>query len=106
MLNLNNHWLCTPGKSKEFGEYWSLEKPTGSLQSSIDLATRPEWANLRGEVFRVRPSEFTTIQIPAGTKIYAGEVGNQGGAWVGGNSQIYIAQDISASWKIGGGSLQ
>lgn len=55
---------------------------------------------------RVRPAEFTTVQLPAGTKIYAGEVGSQGGAWVGGNSQIYIADEVSAAWKIGGGGLQ
>lgn len=100
------HRAWTPGKSKEFGNNWSLEKPVGSLQTCIDSAIQSEWNRLPGTAFTVQLSEFTTIRLPAGRRIYAGEVGYQGGVWVGGNSQIYIADTINPAWKIGGGGLQ
>src|SRR5690606_9125564 len=31
------------GGAREFGGFWSLERPQGSLQTRIDSALRPEW---------------------------------------------------------------
>jgi hypothetical protein len=86
------------GGAREFGAFWSLEKPAGALQTRMDSALRPEWGN--------QASEYSTITAPAGTRVYAGRVGSQGGAWVGGNSQILIEGGPQPSWKTGGGYLE
>ena len=96
----------TPGQSREFGGFWSLDKPVGSLQTRIDSALLPEWGVLRGTGFRSQATDFTTIKVPAGTRVHAGEVGSQGGQWVGGGSQILIEGGPQEVWKIDGGKLR
>ena len=39
--------------------------------------------------------------IPKGTVINIGEVGSQGGAWIGGKSQLLINGGVQKEWKIG-----
>lgn len=82
-----------PDQAKEFGAFWSLEKPTGSLQARIDSALLPEWGKLRSNpVLRQQATQYTEALIPKGTSIYIGEVGSQGGAWVGGGSQFHSSK--------------
>jgi hypothetical protein len=99
------HRAWAPGQSREFGGFWSLEKPAGSLQSRIDAALLPEWGTVRGTSFRSQATDYTTIKVPAGTRVHAGEVGGQGGPWVGGGSQLLIEGGPQEAWKIGGGKL-
>ncbi len=96
----------SPGQSREFGAFWSLDEPGGSLQTRIDSALLPEWGNIRGTPFNAQATQYTTIQLPVGTTIHIGEVGSQGGAWVGGKSQLLIEGGAQPAWKIGDGTLQ
>jgi hypothetical protein len=98
--------VWAPGQSGEFGAYWSLEKPVGSLQTRIDLALLPEWGNISNTPFYAQATHYTVIEIPAGTVIHVGEVGSQGGAWVGGKSQLIIDGRAQPVWKTGGGTLK
>jgi hypothetical protein len=90
----------TPGtNSKEFGGYWSLEKPRGSLQTSIDSALKPEWYHLidkNGKEMpgRVQATKWVAVEVPPGTQINVGQVGSQGGMWIGGGSQVFINRNI------------
>ena len=96
----------TPGQSNEFGAFWTLEKPQGSLQSRIDSALLPEWGKVRGTAFNAQATHYSVIEIPAGTKIHIGEIGSQGGMWVGGKSQLLIDGGTKPAWKNGGGTLK
>ncbi|WP_192551887.1 filamentous hemagglutinin N-terminal domain-containing protein [Pseudomonas sp. IzPS59] len=68
------------------GQYFSTESPSGVLQSRIDKAVLPEWP---GGAKSPIDTAFE-IKIPAGTKVYIGEVGSQGGLYVGGTQQIVV----------------
>ncbi|MYN20056.1 DUF4150 domain-containing protein [Rugamonas sp. FT107W] len=95
-----------PGQSKEFGAFWTLEKPEGALQARIDSALLPDWGDVRGTAYRTQATEYTMIEIPAGVTIHIGEVGAQGSTWVGGKSQLLIDGGAQAIWKTGGGPLK
>jgi hypothetical protein len=97
---------ASPGASNEYGAFWSLEQPAGSLQARIDSALLPEWGTIRGTSFRAQATQFTAVELPAGTTIHIGQVGSQGGAWVGGGSQLLIEGGVQPAWKVGGGLLQ
>ena len=71
------------------GQYWTAIQPTGPLQSQIDLALKPEWGNTATQV--------TTIKVPAGQIIYQGAAASQGGAQIGGGSQVFIPR-VDPSW--------
>jgi len=103
-LTLYRAW--TPGQSNEFGAFWSLDQPAGSLSARMDSALLPEWGNIGGTPFSAQASQYTTIEVPAGTTIHVGEVSSQGGPWVGGQSQILIDGGAQPVWKTGGGALQ
>ena len=101
----------TPGQSHEFGAYWSLEKPRGSLETKINSALIPEWGYLRDQNQKIHIAQadrYTKIVIPAGTTIYIGEVGSQSqrGAFVGGGSQLLIKGGANPDWAVGRGKLQ
>ncbi|MFJ4376524.1 hypothetical protein ACIP1T_28400 [Pseudomonas japonica] len=96
----------TPGQSREYGAFWSLEKPLGSLMTRIDSALLPEWGGVAGTNFRAQATQYTKIEIPKGTIIHVGEVGSQGGAWIGSGSQLVIDGGASEVWKIGQGVLK
>jgi filamentous hemagglutinin len=80
--------------SRPLGEFFSYEAPNGILQSRIDKAILPTWPN--GGLSPI--DSMFTVKIPAGTKVYVGEVGSQGGFYVGGTQQIVLPQP----WKIEG----
>ena len=99
----------TPGQSNEFGAYWSLEKPTGSLATRINSALIPEWGFVYpGKVHIAQANQYTEIVIPAGTIIHIGEVGSQSqrGAFVGSGSQLLIKGGAKPDWVVGRGKLQ
>ena len=101
----------TPGQSHEFGAYWSLERPRGSLETKINSALIPEWGYLRDQNQKVHSAQadrYTKIVIPKGTTIYIGEVGSQSqrGAFVGGGSQLLIKGGANPDWAVGRGKLQ
>jgi len=96
----------TPGQSREFGGFWTIEKPVGSLQTRIDSALTPEWGRIRGTSFHSQATDYTAIRVPAGSTIHVGEVGGQGGTWVGGGSQVLIEGGPQEAWRIGGGKLK
>ncbi|WP_418889018.1 hemagglutinin repeat-containing protein [Pasteurella testudinis] len=98
--DLRAYRAWSPGQSREFGAFWTLDKPLGSLQTRIDSALKPEWGNVRGTNFYSQADRYTEIIIPKGVVIHIGEVGSQGGAWVGGKSQFLINNGASPSWKI------
>ncbi|KGQ69427.1 hypothetical protein OA57_11665 [Chelonobacter oris] len=104
--NLKAYRTWSPGQSREFGAFWAVDKPLGSLQSRIDSALRPEWGNIAGTSFYSQSSRYTEIIIPKGTEINIGEVGSQGGAWIGGKSQLLINGGARKEWKIGEESLK
>lgn len=68
------------------GQFFDLEPPQGILQARIDKAVLPEWP---GGAKSPIDTSFE-IKIPAGTKVYVGEVGSQGGVYVGGTQQVIV----------------
>ena len=97
-LTLFRAYHPPPGEARELGGYWSLDKPTGSLQSIIDSALLPEFKN--------QAIKWVEIQVPAGVRLNIGEVASQNNHWIGGSSQILIDADIQDSWKTDGGDLK
>ena len=79
-----------PGYAEELGSYWSLEKPSGSLQAIIDSALLPEFKN--------QAVKWVEIEAPAGTRINIGEVASQNDHWIGGGSQILFDDWVQESW--------
>ncbi|WP_425033991.1 hypothetical protein [Pantoea agglomerans] len=71
---------------REFGQYLSLDQPQSVIQTRIDKALLPVWpgggTSPLDTVFKIR--------VPAGTKVYVGEVGAQNGFYLGGTQQIAI----------------
>lgn len=74
-----------------------MESPQSILQSRIDKAILPKWSD--GGISPI-DSSFA-IKIPAGTKVYVGEVGFQHGIYVGGTQQIVIPK----AWTIKGAEI-
>lgn len=99
------HRAWAPGQSREFGGYWSMEVPRGSLQSRIDSALLPDWGRISYTPFRTQATNIVSVEIPAGTKLYVGEVGSQGSPWVGGKSQVLVEGGVNPVWKISEGML-
>lgn len=101
------HRAWHPGQSREFGAFWSLEEPTGSLKSRIDSALLPEWGGIRDNPLqRQQATRYTTAIIPKGARVYLGKVGAQGGPWVGGATKtgmfallFEVHRDSPALWS-------
>jgi len=77
-----------------FGQYFSFEKQNGVVQTRIDKALLPVWPN--GAASPLDTS--FGIKIPAGTKVYIGDVGYQNGFYLGGTEQIAVPKP----WDIPG----
>ncbi|CAH9068554.1 hypothetical protein PSECIP111951_04191 [Pseudoalteromonas holothuriae] len=105
-LTLYRAW--SPDRASEFGAFWSFEKPGGSLQTRLDSALRPEWGRITGSAHNTQATHWTSINVPSGTTIHAGQIANQGGAWNGGLEQILInaSYDQKQTWFIRGGRLK
>lgn len=81
-------------EDQPLGQFFGQEAPSGVLQTRIDKAVLPEWPS-GGK------SPIDTafdVKIPAGTEVYIGEVGSQGGFYVGGTEQIVVVKP----WTIEG----
>lgn len=79
---------------KELGQWFSREAPQSSIQVRIDSAVKPQWVDpvtgaLTGESV---VDTVYGIKFPAGTPIYEGPIGTQGGVYLGGpdTNQIFI----------------
>jgi hypothetical protein len=79
---------------KPLGQFFGEEAPSGIVQTRIDKAVLPEWP---GGGKSPIDTAFD-VKIPAGTEVYIGEVGSQGGFYVGGTPQIVVVEP----WKIPG----
>ena len=79
--------------ASETGAFWSLERPAGSMAARIDGAVLPQWGNPM--------THMTAVELPAGTVIYVGEVGSQGGFFVGGGSQVVIQNGVKTALQNG-----
>jgi len=95
ILLKENVKLYRAGTSEiQFGQYFSLDKPMGMAQVRIDKALLPEWPNgAKSPIDTVY-----TMEVPAGSKVYVGEVGTQSGFYVGGTHQVVIP----SSWDLQG----
>lgn len=76
------------------GQYFSGEPPTSVLLTCIDNAVLPVWPDGGASPL----DTAFAIKIPAGTQVYIGEVGSQGGMFVGGKQQIVVVKP----WTIPG----
>jgi YD repeat-containing protein len=82
----------------EFGGFWSTLPPRGSLAAKMDSALLPKWGN--------SATEWTAIRVPAGNRLYVGEVGTQGGIYVGGTPQVLVEGGAQSAWKTAQGALK
>lgn len=78
------------GTAGPLGGFWTRTRPTGPVQSVVDLALNPAWGGTA--------AELTTIAVPRGTTIYEGAAAAQGGL-VGGGSQVFIP-NVDPSWVV------
>jgi hypothetical protein len=76
------------------GQFFTQGAPQSVIQTRIDSAVLPQWPG--GGTSPIE-SAFE-VRIPAGTKVYVGEVSSQGGAYVGGTQQIVVPKP----WTIEG----
>lgn len=88
------------GRAKEFAPYYSLEKPRGPLQATLDAALDPANGNLA--------NRWLEVTIPVGTKFSVGKaaaISVDGGTIYGHGSQIYLP-NVSPTWKTDGGTFE
>lgn len=87
---------------KELGQWFTTTPPSSVAQVRIDTAVKPQWIDpLTGQITGSSPIDTVfAIKIPAGTTIYQGPVGYQGGIYVGGPGIIQTF--IPAPWGING----
>ena len=79
---------------KPLGQFFGYEQPQGILQTRVDKAVLPKWPN--GSTSPL--DSYHEIQIPAGTKVYLGEVGYQTELYSGGTEQVLVP----TPWRIPG----
>jgi filamentous hemagglutinin len=80
--------------NRPLGQFFTQGAAQSALQSRIDSAILPTWPG--GGVSPI-DSSFQ-VRVPAGTRVYVGEVSSQGGAFVGGTQQIVVPRP----WEIDG----
>ncbi len=66
------------------GQFFSEDSPQSVLQTRVDKAVLPTWP---GGGTSLLDTSFA-VKIPAGTQVYVGEVGSQGGLYVEGTEQV------------------
>jgi hypothetical protein len=91
----------------EFGGWWSLKKPKGTVGSKLEYALLPEWGKVEGaEHLRSQATRWVSAKIPKGTRIAVGEIGAQGPMWHGGSTQLLVDGWVQKKWRTGGGILK
>jgi hypothetical protein len=73
-------------ETKPISDFFTPIEPVGVIQSRIDSAIMPTWPN--GKTSTI--DTVYSYKVPAGTKVYIGPAGSQGGFYVGGTQQIVI----------------
>lgn len=81
-------------EGRPLGQFFGYEQPQGVLQTRVDKALLPTWPNGNAAPL----DSFHEVQIPAGTKVYVGEVGYQTDLYAGGTEQVVVP----TPWKIPG----
>ena len=84
------------------GQWFTETLPSSVAKVRIDTAVKEQWIDKNGVLSGTSPlNTVFKIEIPTGTTIYKGPVGNQGGIYQGGLdiNQIYIKEP----WNIEGG---
>ena len=76
------------------GQFYTTTPPTSVIQARIDSAVMPVWPS--GEISPIDTA--FSVNIPAGTQVYVGEVSSQGGFYVGGTQQVVVVNP----WAIQG----
>ncbi|MDH6130801.1 RHS repeat-associated protein [Kitasatospora sp. MAA4] len=90
-----------------FGRWFTAEPPTSVANVRIDTAVKPQWFDVNGYITGESPiNTVYSIRFPAGTKIYEGPVGSQGGVYVGGAQQIFIEAPWDSGKIVGSTVLQ
>ncbi|WP_235429539.1 hypothetical protein, partial [Chromobacterium vaccinii] len=79
---------------RPLGQFFDVAPPEGVLQTRIDKAVLPVWPG--GGTSPI--DTLFAVHIPKGTMVYVGEVGSQGGFYVGGTQQIVVLKP----WAIDG----
>ncbi|MFC5833608.1 RHS repeat-associated core domain-containing protein [Nonomuraea insulae] len=80
--------------ARELGEYYSVQRPVGAIQTRIDKALPPVWDDGKECIVNTGYA----IKIPSGARVFEGEVANQGSWYMGGTDQVYIREP----WNIPG----
>ena len=78
------------GTAGETGSFWTTVKPSGPMQSQLDLALNPSWGNTAANV--------ATIRVPPGVTYYGGYASAQG-YLPGGGYQVFIS-NVNPSWIV------
>lgn len=81
-------------EGRPLGQFFGYEQPQGVIQTRVDKALLPKWPN--GSISPL--NAYHEVQIPAGTKVYVGEVGYQTDIYSGGTEQVVVP----TPWKIPG----
>ncbi len=87
---------------KPLGQWFTREPPASVANVRIDSAVKPQWIDPQSGVLTgSSPIEAVhAIRIPAGTTIYEGPVGYQGGPYLGGQQHMQVF--VPEPWKIPG----
>ena len=87
---------------RPLGQYYTTEPPTSVAQVRVDYAVKPQWIDPQtGACTGTSPiNTVYGVKIPAGTTVYTGPVGPQGGAYMG--SPDIMQTFIQTPWKIPG----
>lgn len=80
--------------NQPLGQFFSFDPPTSVVQTRIDKAVLPIWPG--GGTSPL--DTYFAIKIPAGTSVHVGEVGSQGGMFIGGTQQVVVPKP----WAVNG----
>ncbi len=88
--------------NKPLGQWFTSQPAESSIKVRGDLAVKPQWIDPKtGSLTGISPINTNyAIKIPAGTTVYTGPVGYQGGAYLGG--QNVMQTFIQEPWKLKG----
>ena len=82
---------------KPFGQFFSMERPQSVIQTRVDKAVLPRWPNGAESPLNT----VYKIKMPAGTKVYVGDVSYQDRYYLGGTEKVVILKP----WGILGGEV-
>ncbi|MFC4651860.1 hypothetical protein ACFO26_02980 [Lactococcus nasutitermitis] len=101
-LTVPKRYFRAGDTSNPLGQWYTTEPPQSVAQVRIDTAVKEQWINPKtGQLEATSPiNTVYEVEFPAGTTIYQGPVGTQGGIYQGGlgTQQIYIDKP----WQIKG----